>query len=151
MENYQTEESSLFSMNFDDNTKQQMKGAATVGGIAAIIYIASAALGLVNYFVQRTRPTPIILEGFGNSNMSRSGDNIIWTMISFVVAIVLFYFLNRFSMRIKNGINGSSPAEVTEGLGALANYFKTIGVLLIIAIGLFTLAIVVVVLAAGMK
>ncbi|MEO8406366.1 MAG: hypothetical protein ABI480_17280 [Chitinophagaceae bacterium] len=151
MENLQSEESSLFSMNFDDNTKQQMKSAATIGGIAAIISIAGAALGLVGYIIQRTRPTPVILEGFTNSDMPRGGDNIVFTFLTLVKAVVLFYFLNRFSTLVKNGINGSSSSQVTEGLGALANYFKTIGVLIIIALGLFALAIVIIALTAGMK
>jgi len=150
MENLQNEDSSLFSMNFDDNTKQQMKSAATVGGIAAIISIAGSALGLVGYIIQRTRPAPVILEGFGNTTIPRS-DNLVSTFISLVVAVVLFYFLNRFSTFVKKGIDGNISEHVTEGLGALANYFKTIGVLLIIALGLFTLAIVVVALAAGMR
>ncbi len=55
MENQDTNQS-LFDLRFDENVKQNLRTAATWGGIAAIISIIGSALGLINYFVQAGKP-----------------------------------------------------------------------------------------------
>ena len=52
MENINTDKS-LFDISFDENVKQNLKGAATWAGIAAIVSLVQAILGLVNYFIQK--------------------------------------------------------------------------------------------------
>jgi len=133
MENQDTNKS-LFDLSFDENSKQQLKGAATWGGYAAIISIAGSVLSLVNYFIQRSRVRSYQFEGFPEMRTTSGSGNIISAFISFIVAIALFYFLYKFSKTTKAGIDGSNQPLISEGLGSLSSYFKIIGVLLILAI-----------------
>ncbi len=142
MENQDTNKS-LFDLSFDENTKQQLKGAATWGGIAAIVAIIGAILSFINYFIQRNNVKSFQFEGFPEMRASQSSGNIVSSIIMFALGIALFYYLNKFSKSAKTGIDGSNQPLINEGLASLSTYFKIIGVLLIIAIvfGCFALLI----------
>jgi hypothetical protein len=141
MENQDTDKS-LFDLSFDENTKQQLKGAATWGGIAAIVAIIGAILSLINYFIQRNNVKSFQFEGFPEMRAQSSG-NIVSSIVTFGLSIVLFYLLNKFSKSTKAGIDGSNQPMINEGLGSLSTYFKIIGVLLIIAIAFVCLALLI--------
>jgi len=143
MENQDTGKS-LFDLSFDENSKQQLKGASTWGGYAAIISIAASVLSLVNYFIQRNNVKSYQFEGFPEMRTTAGSGNIVSAFISFIVAIFLFYFLNKFSKTTKAGIDGSNQPLISEGLGSLASYFKIIGVLLILCIVFVGLALMIV-------
>jgi hypothetical protein len=141
MENQDTDKS-LFDLSFDENSKQQLKGAATWGGIAAIVAIIGAILSLINYFIQRNNVKSFQFEGFPEMRAQSSG-NIVSSIVTFGLSIVLFYYLNKFSKSAKAGIDGSNQPMINEGLGSLSTYFKIIGVLLIIAIAFVCLALLI--------
>ena len=140
MENQDTNKS-LFDLSFDENTKQQLKGAATMGGIAAIAAIIGAILSFINYFIQRNNVKSFQFEGFPEMKASQSSGNIVSSIIMLALGIVLFYYLNKFSKSTKAGVDGSNQGMISEGLASLATYFKIIGVLLIIAIVFVFLAL----------
>lgn len=133
MENQDTGKS-LFDLSFDENAKQQLKGAAIMGGFAAITALAGAILSLVNYFIQKSTSKSYQFEGFTEMKVSQRSGNIVSVFITFALGIILFYYLNKFSKSAKTGIDGSNQQMINEGLGSLSTYFKIIGVLLIIAI-----------------
>lgn len=135
---------SLFDLKADENVKQQLRGAAHWGGIAALVSMIVTGLGLVNYIVESAKPKPSFYrsEGFErNFIQTEQSDNIVSVVISLIIGIFLFIFLNRFSKNTKAGIDGDNQELVTEGLGNLSTYFKIIGVLLIIILVLFGLAL----------
>ena len=135
---------SLFDLSFDENAKQQLKGAATWGGFAAIIAITGSILAFINYFIQKSNPKSYQFEGFPEMRaQSQSSGNFVSVIITFVLGIVLFYYLNKFSRSTKAGIDGSNQQMISEGLGNLSTYFKIIGVLLIIAIVFVCLALLI--------
>jgi len=149
MENQDTNQS-LFDLRFDENVKQNLRSAAVWGGIAAIISISGSALGLINYFVQAGKPKTYRFEGFQEMRTQASSSNsIVSVIITLLIAIFLFYFLNQFSKTTKAGIDGNNSQQISQGLGSLSSYFKIIGVLLIICIVIFGL--VVLVLGIGSK
>jgi small-conductance mechanosensitive channel len=144
MENQDTNQS-LFDLRFDENVKQNLRAAATWGGIAAIISIIGSALGLINYFVQAGKPKTYRSEGFQEMRVqANNSNNIVSVIITLFIAIFLFYFLNQFAKTTKAGIDGNNPQQISQGLGSLSSYFKIIGVLLIICIVIFGLAILVI-------
>src|SRR5258706_9295537 len=144
MENQDTNKS-LFDLSFDENTKLQLKGAATWGGFAAVISIIGSILGVINYFIQKSNPKTYNFEGFSElRTQTESTGNLASVIITFIIALVLFYFLNKFSRSAKAGVHGSNQQLIGEGLGSLSNYFKTIGVLLIICIVFLGLALLIV-------
>jgi hypothetical protein len=142
MENQDTNKS-LFDINFDNNVKQDMRGAANWGGIAAIFSITAAILSVIAHFVARNRMESQ-LEGFGEYQyQSQRADTLLYTIIALIIYGFMFYFLNRFARLTKTGLDGNNPQLITEGLNNLANYFKVIGVVIIIMLTLFFLVLLI--------
>ncbi|MEI9944830.1 MAG: hypothetical protein WDN26_11480 [Chitinophagaceae bacterium] len=137
----ESQHNSLFDLHIDENAKQSLKGTAVTAGIAAILSLIVSIVGVIKFFVDKSRTG---YENFGETGRVQSATNLFSVIISLVITILLFYFLNRFSTYTKNGINASNAQSLNEGLGGLANYFKTMGILLIIVIILAFLAILVI-------
>ena len=145
MENQDTNQS-LFDLRFDENIKQNLRATAQWGGIAAIISISKSALGLINYFIQMGKAKTYRFEGFQEMRVQASStNNLASVIITLLISIFLFYFLNQFARITKAGIDNNNPEQISQGLGNLSSYFKIIGVLLIICIVLFGLAMLVIV------
>jgi small-conductance mechanosensitive channel len=148
MENQDTNKS-LFDINFDDNVKQDLRGAANWGGIAAIFSITGAALSVVAHFVVRNRIASQY-EGFGEYQyQSQQADTLLYSIIALIIYGFMFYFLNRFARLTKTGLEGNNPQLITEGLNNLASYFKVIGVIIIICLSLFFLVVLIGVVGGG--
>lgn len=146
-----TRDQSLFDLSFDENVKQSLKGAAVWAGIAAIVSITGSVLGLINYFVQKSKFDAMSrqYESLG-LRQSQAGSNFISAFISFGIGIVLFVLLYKFSRKAKAGVDGNEPFLINEGLGSLSTYFKVIGILLIIVI-VFALLAVLIALGQGFE
>ena len=130
---------SLFDINFDENVKQSLKGAAIWGGIAAIVSLVGSILGLVNYFVQKAKMDRFYSEGGEEiMRMQRTSEagGLFNVALSLIIGIILFVFLFKFSNKTKTGVDTSDQYVINEGLGSLATYFKFIGILMIIFIAL---------------
>ncbi|MBK9380036.1 MAG: hypothetical protein IPN39_01730 [Chitinophagaceae bacterium] len=144
MEN-STSDKSLFDLSFDENVKQSLKGAATWGGLAAIVSLIGSILGLVNYFVEKGKESRYggnSLEEMQIQQAANTGG-LVSVVITLIIGIILFYFLNKFSRSAKAGIDTNDHYLINEGLGSLSTYFKFIGVLLIIILVLFALGILI--------
>ena len=144
MEN-STSDKSLFDLSFDENVKQSLKGAATWGGIAAIVSLIGSVLGLVNYFVEKGKESRYggnSLEEMQIQQAANTGG-FVSVVITLIIGIILFYFLNKFSRSAKAGVDTNDHYLINEGLGSLSTYFKFIGVLLIIILVLFALGILI--------
>jgi hypothetical protein len=135
---------SLFTLGINENTKVQLKGAAVLAGIVAILSLAGSVLSLIQTFIVRNKTTiEYKYEGFNQPTVAvqRTG-NIAGGVIMLIISILLFYFLNRFSSQTKLGLNASNQQLVNNGLGGLSSYFVTVGILLIICLVLVLLAVV---------
>ena len=144
MEN-STSDKSLFDLSFDENVKQSLKGAATWGGLAAIVSLIGSILGLVNYFVEKGKESRYggnSLEEMQIQQAANTGG-FVSVVITLIIGIILFYFLNKFSRSAKAGIDTNDHYLINEGLGSLSTYFKFIGVLLIIILVFFALGILI--------
>ncbi|HEY6505460.1 MAG TPA: hypothetical protein VIZ28_15910 [Chitinophagaceae bacterium] len=133
-------------LNFSENLKTQLNGAAVWGGIAAITALISAVLSMVSAFMKKNDPvTEYQLEGFGGATMKAGdGDSIFSVVISLIFSVLFFYFLNRFSTLTKTGLSGNNQEMVSNGLGNLSTYFIIIGVIIILIL------IIVLVVMAGL-
>jgi hypothetical protein len=138
---------SLFDISFDENVKQNLKGAATWAGIAAIVSIIGSGLGLVNYFMERGKISKYGGDGYDTMRVQQAADTggFVSVVITLIIGIILFVFLNKFSRKTKSGVDASDQYLINEGLGSLATYFRFIGVLLIIFIVFFGLALLAVI------
>jgi hypothetical protein len=147
MENQDTNQP-LFNLGLSETAKTSLRGAARVAGAAAILGLVTVIIRIVLSFTERSK-IESRYEGFNQHRVATErGPNIIGAIIELAIGILLFYFLNRFASLTKTGLNGNNTQLVNEGFGALANYFITAGVLVIICLVLF--AIVLAGAAAGM-
>ncbi len=144
MEN-STSDKSLFDLSFDENVKQSLKGAATWGGIAAIVSLIGSILGLVNYFVEKGKESRYGGNSLEEMQLQQAANTggLVSVVITLLIGIILFYFLNKFSRSAKAGVDTNDHYLINEGLGSLSTYFKFIGVLLIIILVLFALGILI--------
>ena len=143
MENQNTNQS-LFDLSINENTKTQLRGAAVWAGIAAILSLVSAIIGLARSIIERNNPAKEYrFEGFNNQATvsTQSTGNVVSTVISLIITILLFYFLNRFSGQTKSGLISNNQELVNNGLGSLSSYFVTIGIILIIGLAFLVLAL----------
>ena len=136
---------SLFDINFDENVKQSLKGAATWGGIAAIASIIVSILGVVNYFIERGKLSKYGGGGYEAARVQQAAEagGFVSVAITLIIGIILFVFLSKFSRKAKSGVDASDQYLINEGLGSLATYFKFIGILLIILIVIFGLGLLI--------
>lgn len=127
---------SLFDISFDENVKQNLKAAATWGGIAAVVTLARSILGMINYFVLRGKISRYNYGGYEGMRVQQTAEatGIVSIVIGLIITIILFTFLNKFSRKTKSGIDANDHSLINVGLGNLSTYFKIIGVLLIIMI-----------------
>ncbi len=143
MENTGTDKS-LFDINFDENVKFNLKGAALWGGIAAIVSLVGSIIGLIDYFVQRQK-IKRIYSSYGDIGLQQPDQTggFVSVFISLVIGIVLFVFLNKFSKKTKLGVDTNDQYLINEGLRGLSAYFKTMGILVIIVIVLSLLGVLI--------
>jgi hypothetical protein len=147
MENQDTNQP-LFNLGLSETAKTSLRGAARVAGVAAILGLATSIIRVVLSFTERSK-IEYRYEGLSQHRVAAErGPGIVGAIIELALGILLFYFLNRFASLTKTGLNGNNTQLVNEGFGALANYFITIGVLVIIGLVLF--AVVLAGVAAGM-
>jgi hypothetical protein len=135
---------SLFNLPINDNLRNSLKSTAAVVGIAAILSLSSSLLKVVAAFLNKNK-TPIEshYEGFNQTTASfERGSNIAAAIITLIISILLFYFLNRFASQTKTGLNANNTQIVNSGFGGLSGYFVTLGIILIICLALFLLGMV---------
>ncbi len=152
MENTNADQS-LFDIGFDENVKQQLKGAAAWGGLAAIAYLVNSILGIVNYFVLRQKVSSYGFNTYRENQLAQASgtSGLVSAVISLLIGIILFYLLNKFSRSTRTGLTTNDNYFINEGLGSLSAYFKFVGVLLIIILVFVLLAFLIVVVVAGSK
>lgn len=123
---------SVFELGFDEAAKSNLRSTASIAGIAAIAIIISAGLGVVNFFLERSKQLPPEFEGYENVRRTTDVMSIIYLLISLAINFLFFFFLNKFSSQAKTGLSTSNSSTVSESIGNLANYFKTVGIVLIV-------------------
>ncbi len=139
-----THNQSLFDLRINDNLRIHLRSAAVVAGIAALLSFASSILKVVTAFMNKGKTSlEYRYEGFNQTTASvERTSSIAGAIVTLVISILLFYFLNRFSTKTKTGLNVNNPQIVNTGFGGLSGYFVTLGILLIIFLALFLLFIV---------
>jgi hypothetical protein len=126
----------LNDFTLDDKVKNSIRGAANAGGVAAMLILISALIGIVSFVISLANPPEpdSILEGFDRQpgfEGSAVTDGI-GLIISLAISALMFYFLNRFATYTKSALNNNNQNQLVDGLEKLASYFKTLGIIFII-------------------
>jgi magnesium-transporting ATPase (P-type) len=144
MENTNTDQS-IFEMGFDEQVRQELKGAATWGGFAAIVSLSGSILSMVAYFIVKPKVGKYGINSNQEAEITQFANTsgFVSAVFTLIIGVILFYLLNKFSRSAKNGLANNDNYFINEGLGSLSSYFKFIGVLLIIVLVLAGLAFLV--------
>lgn len=130
----------LFSLRVDETSKSNIKATATW---VTIVVVCSIIGVFINIFLM-LKPKPKIdlyeSDSF-NFRTSSGGENITSEIIGIIITVVLIVFLMNFARFAKAGVQNNSMQEITKGFANLKNYFLTLGILLIIVVVLFLLAL----------
>lgn len=117
---------------------------AKTANVAAWLALASALTAIANLlnFPLQQIPIPENKDaGIGEAEMRQMLKSFIYLVATIAVAISLitFFFLTRFSSKVKKGVNNNHPTTISEGLQSLGSYFKIWGILMMLAMVFFAL------------
>lgn len=137
MEN-QNQQTEVFSLQFDETAKYNLRTMARWSIIIVITVVAGYLVGIIDYFQTKNRVSvqPEFNEdtGTGNFSVVLDSGNIVMLLLPILVGLLLCYFLYRFSVKSKNGVENMDLGELNQGLVSLKNYFMALGILSIIVI-----------------
>lgn len=118
---------------------------AKTAQIAAWVALASglvAIANLLNFPVQQILIPENKEAGISEAQIQQMTKAVLSmaAIIGLAISLVTFFFLARFSSKTKKGITNNQPVAITEGLQSLGRYFKTWGILMMMAMVVFALS-----------
>ena len=141
MENYD-QDNSFLKVTFDDNAREQLKAIALWAKICAICAFVSYAIALVVAFLGKTKTV-----AFGNENAVIASTSkvaaIAGAVISAIIGCAINYFLYRFAIDAKKGLDSIDQVKLNEGLLNLKTYFKILGIIVLIALIICGIAVLI--------
>lgn len=135
--------SSIFEFNLDEEGKSTLASIAQWININAITGLVTAGVSIIS--------TIFTLSRLGSFGGAAAGSGIFGMLIGLAISLLLNIMLLNASANIKKGMQATSQVHFTTGIGKLATYFKVVGILSIIFIAFATLAMLVVLVAAGSR
>lgn len=118
--------------------------------LAIMGFILSGLIAIIAIFAGSVFAT---LGRLGGSAAMPAGVGGLITVIYLMFAVIHFFFalyLYQFATRIKDGITYMNEQQVTSALGKLKTFFKYWGILVIVILSIYILAIIGVIIAAPM-
>ena len=142
MEN--TQDTSIFGLDIDDDGKAQLSAIAQWANINAIVAFTLLAVSIISTIVTYAR-----LSRYITSDVAAT-PGVFSLVIGIVISLLLNITLIAAATNIKKGIDQSNQGLFGIGLAKLASYFKIMGILTIIVLVIFGLALLVgIMLGAG--
>ncbi|MBP6023145.1 DUF5362 family protein [Ferruginibacter sp.] len=133
MDNFQ--DKSIFEVDIDEEGKSQFSTIAQWANINAIIGFVSLGLSVISTII-----------GVGKGVSSAGGD-MFGLIITVAISLALNITLLAAATNIKKGIEQTDQGHFALGLNKMATYFKIVGILTIVVLVIFTLALLVVLVA----
>ncbi len=127
----------LFQLTIDTETREELQRCAYWGRIIAFAAFISAVLSMILAFISPEYETQRTLM-------------VMLTLMMAVISVVVNIFLYRFSTKTTSAINNINQQDLSEGINGLQTYFKIMGIILIIILSIFVLAIPVFVIFVSM-
>jgi magnesium-transporting ATPase (P-type) len=128
----------LFSLSLDSEGRSLLKTTTVWAKIVAIVAFVEAGVSLV---------TSVI----GKSNPAGVAGAIFASLIGVLISVLLNIFLYRFAQKTGEALNSSNQQSLIEGINSLRNYFKVLGILIIIGVSLFLIAMIFVFISMGLS
>ncbi len=141
------EESTIFQLGIDETSKAYLSETSRWGKFLAILsFIGIGLLIVMGIFMG------FAMSQFGQDNLtSTSGP--IFTVVYLILGAIYIYpvwGLYKFSELIKTSLNTSNQQQFNEALRHQKNVFKFIGIIAIISLALYGIAIIIMIIGAAM-
>lgn len=82
-------------------------------------------------------------DEFGSAFALGKTTSLLITIVGVIIGGAINYFLYRFAVGLDRGVRSMDTLKVNEGFNSLRLYFKILGILLIIVMAIFVLAILI--------
>ena len=128
----------LFNLSLDQEAKSLLKTTTVWAKIVAIIAFVEAGVNLVSSF-------------FGGSNAVQVAGAFFASLIGVLITVLLNIFLYRFAQKTNDALASSNQQSFIDGINNLRNYFKILGILLIIVMSLFIIVMIFVFITIGLS
>lgn len=136
----------FFNISFDDGIRAQIRSAASWAKICAICAFISAGIA----FVVAIFGTSVESDSGRATGFARIGL-ILGAFISGAISVFINYWLYRFSTSTTKGMDAMDTVKTNEGLNDLRTYFKILGIILIIVLSIFALAVLIGLMTLGLS
>ena len=127
----------LFQLSIDDETREELRRCTYWAKIVAFAAFISAPLSMIHVFISPEYE-------------SQRTIMIMLTLMMTVISVAVNIFLYRFSTKTTAAITTFNQQDFAEGITGLQTYFKILGIILIIILSIFILAIPVFVIFVSM-
>lgn len=139
----QTDTSSgdVFGLEIDAHSRELLKTSATWAKIIAIVSFVSAGVSVL---------TTVINSASMSENVFAMVAPIAGSLITAAITVALNLFLLRFASNISDSLSNMNQQQFNSAASNLRTYFKFIGILVIIFLSLFVLAMLFFFMGAGL-
>ena len=149
MEQASTSPSNLFELQLDHQSVAYLRETAKWGKFLAIVgFIGCALIVLIGIFAGT-----IMASAFGDLGGGYGGMGAGMAFVYILLALLYFFpclYLYRFAVRMQVALNNNDQQSLPAALMNLKSAFKFVGILTIIILALYALAIIFAVLGATM-
>lgn len=119
----------LFNLNLDSEGRSLLKTTIVWAKIVAIIAFVQAGISLATSFM-------------GKSNSIQMAGSVSLTIFIILISVLLNIFLYRFAQKTGDALSSSNQQSFIDGISSLRNYFKIFGIVIIVLMSLFIIAVI---------
>ena len=135
----------LIDLQFDNSTQTLFRETAKWAKFISIVGFIFCGLLVLGGIFAGTLFSNLSTNPYGNTSMPASAMGSMFTVIYIVCALVYFFpclFLFKFASRMQVALRSSDQQTLVSSLGNLRAYFRFVGILLIIGLSIWVLALV---------
>ena len=141
----------FFNLKFDNNSRETLRTIAVWARICAICAFVGYGIAILAAIIGRTQARASLSDASSSLTVMSRGGAIAGAFISALIGCAINYFLYRFAVDAKQGIDNLDQTKLNEGLNSFKTYFKILGIIILIVLGIFALAILIGIFAAVVK
>lgn len=145
----------IFSLTIDPLTKSHLNGAASWARFLAIAGIILLSLGMLAIILTLTvLPNAgfmkFTMNGMEQTNMNNTmkATSAFFMIVVFLIAFFPLLFLLRFASQMKRALHSNNQQVLNDSCQNLKRYFRYIGVIMVIVLVFYALAIIMLALGA---
>jgi hypothetical protein len=136
MDNLEPQKDLFTGLQFDEKAKSNIWTMARWAVISVIVTIFGYLLDIAGFIKQIMNPVAEIPDSdfSGLLRIGMTGGGIVSLLFTIMIGLVFCYFLYRFAIKAKQGIEKNDTASMIESFTNFKNYFLVSGIFAILAI-----------------